>query len=101
MIEIEKNANRDICKMLIGNKCHLEDKRKISYQEGKDFATNNGMLFMEVSSKTKTNVEEAFEKITQGMIKSSIQNNKNFYKKEKTVHLSSQPLTSEQKGRCW
>ena len=95
LIEIEKNANRDICKMLIGNKCHLEDKRKISYQEGKDFATNNGMLFMEVSSKTKTNVEEAFEKITQGMIKSSIQNDKNFYKKEKTVHLSSQPLTSE------
>ena len=36
LIEIEKNANKNVYKLLIGNKCDLEDKRKVTYQEGKD-----------------------------------------------------------------
>ena len=43
LIEIEKNANKNVYKLLIGNKSDLEDKRKVTYQEGKDFATSNGM----------------------------------------------------------
>ena len=35
LIEIEKNANKNVYKLLIGNKCDLEDKRKVTYQEGK------------------------------------------------------------------
>ena len=51
LIEIEKNANKNVYKLLIGNKCDLEEKRKVSYQEGKDFAESNGMKFMETSAK--------------------------------------------------
>mgnify|MGYP002622869341 CR=1 FL=1 len=51
LIEIEKNANKNVYKLLIGNKCDLEDKRKVTYQEGKDFATSNGMQFIETSAK--------------------------------------------------
>ena len=29
LIEIEKNANKNVYKLLIGNKCDLEDKRKV------------------------------------------------------------------------
>ena len=36
LIEIEKNANKNVYKLLIGNKCDLEDKRKVTYQEGKN-----------------------------------------------------------------
>ena len=45
------------CVILIGNKCDLEDERQVSYVEAKDFATRNRMLYIEVSSKDRTNVE--------------------------------------------
>ena len=60
LIEIEKNANKNVYKLLIGNKSDLEEKRKVTYQEGKDFATSNGMQFMETSAKTASKVQEAF-----------------------------------------
>ena len=72
LIEIEKNANKNVYKLLIGNKCYLEDKRKVSYQEGKDFAESNGMKFMETSAKTASKVQEAFELLTNEIIKASI-----------------------------
>ena len=89
LIEIEKNANKNVFKLLIGNKCDLEDKRKVTYQEGKDFATSNGMQFMETSAKADTKVKEAFELLTQEIMKASITKDKGMEKKEKTVHLSS------------
>jgi hypothetical protein len=30
-----RNASKGVYKILIGNKCDLEDKRKISYEQGK------------------------------------------------------------------
>ena len=45
LIDIEKNANKNVKIILIGNNCDLEDKREVSYQEGKDFAQKNNMLF--------------------------------------------------------
>ena len=64
LIEIEKNANKNVYKLLIGNKSDLEEKRKVTFQEGKDFATSNGMQFMETSAKTASKVQEAFELLT-------------------------------------
>ena len=47
--------------ILVGTNCDLEDERIISYEEGKDFAINNGKKFIEVSAKNNINVNEAFE----------------------------------------
>ena len=90
LIEIEKNANKNVYKLLIGNKCDLEDKRKVTYQEGKDFAESNGMKFIETSAKTASKVQEAFELLTNEIIKSNINKEKGLEKKENTraVHLS-------------
>ena len=100
--EIEKNANKNVYKLLIGNKCDLEDKRKVSYQEGKDFATSNGMQFIETSAKADTKVKEAFELLTQEIIKANLTKDKTMEKKEKTVHLSSgaSDLNPKPKGGC-
>ena len=82
LIEIEKNANKNVYKLLIGNKCDLEDKRKVTYQEGKDFAESNGMKFMETSAKTASKVQEAFELLTTEIIKSSLNKERGLEKKE-------------------
>ena len=102
MIEIEKNANKNVYKLLIGNKCDLEDKRKISIQEGKEFAESNGMKFIETSAKNDTKVQEAFELLTQEIIKSTITKDKGMEKKEKTIHLSSgtADLNTKKKSCC-
>ena len=47
LIEIEKNANKNVYKILVGNKCDLEDKRTVSYQQGKELAETYGMQFIE------------------------------------------------------
>jgi len=56
LIDIEKNTKKDVCKILVGTNCDLEDERKVTYQEGKEFATSNGMKFIEVSVENNINV---------------------------------------------
>ena len=46
--------------MLIGNKCDLDSKRQVSYEEGEQFAKRHGLFFIETSAKTAANVEDAF-----------------------------------------
>jgi Ras-related protein Rab-1A len=102
LIEIEKNANKNVYKLLIGNKSDLEDKRKVTYQEGKDFATSNGMQFIETSAKTDSKVKDAFELLTQEIIKASLTKDKSIEKKERTVHLSDKgaEISTNQKKAC-
>ncbi|KAG0411818.1 hypothetical protein HPB47_011047, partial [Ixodes persulcatus] len=45
---------------LIGNKCDLEAQRDVTYEEAKQFADENGLMFVEASAKTGQHVEEAF-----------------------------------------
>lgn len=68
LIEIEKNANKNVYKILIGNKCDLEEKRQVSYEQGKEFADTYGMKFIETSAKTNQNVYESFVTMTKEII---------------------------------
>ena len=63
MNEIASNATLNIVTILIGNKTDL-DNRVISEEEGRNFASENNLLFIETSAKTGNNVEEAFESVT-------------------------------------
>ncbi len=62
--EARQHANPKMVIMLIGNKSDLE-KREVSYEEGENFAKENGLIFLETSAKTAQNVEEAFLKTAQ------------------------------------
>lgn len=57
---IEENASSDVEKMLLGNKCELNEKRQVSRERGEQLAIEYGIKFMETSAKNSTNVEEAF-----------------------------------------
>jgi len=37
---------------LIGNKLDMEGNRDVSYEEAKQFADENGLMFLEASAKT-------------------------------------------------
>ena len=79
--EVERHASSQVLKILIGNKCDLEEKRAIQKDEGEAFAMRNGMQFIETSAKNNTNVSEAFEALAKIMVESS--NKRNAIKIEK------------------
>ena len=58
--DCENYANKNIIKILVGNKSDLNDQRKISQEDGRDMATNNRMLFYECSALNGNNVENIF-----------------------------------------
>ena len=95
--EIKEKANKNTVLLLVGNKCDLEDERKVSFQEGKDFADNNGIKFIETSAKTNQNVDEAFEILIDEVIK----NNKDILKKiDKNIVLERQNVYKKKVGGC-
>jgi small GTP-binding protein len=99
--------------VLVGNKCDLEDKRQVTYEEGKDLADKNELLFFESSAKDGINVDDIFvnsakeisKKIEQGYydlesdscgIKKGINRNSN-----QEIHLGNQqPNNINRIGCC-
>ncbi|XP_063231232.1 ras-related protein Rab-8A isoform X1 [Bacillus rossius redtenbacheri] len=57
---IEENASADVEKMLLGNKCELNEKRQVTKERGEQLAIEYGIKFMETSAKASINVEDAF-----------------------------------------
>ena len=60
MHEIDRFANDNVCKVLVGNKCDLTDKRKVSKEEGDELAKHFGIPYLETSAKSNICVEESF-----------------------------------------
>ncbi|KAF7268663.1 ras-like protein A [Rhynchophorus ferrugineus] len=46
--------------LLVGNKCDLEEKRKVSFQEAQDRANKWGVPYVETSAKTREHVDKVF-----------------------------------------
>ena len=101
LIEIEKNAQEKVLKILIGNKCDLNDDREITTEEGKAFALRNGMEFMETSAKMNTNVTEAFETLGKLMIEFNSKSNTATQKKNENKNLkASSGMNLKTKKSC-
>ena len=62
MKEIKDNIDvKSIVLLLIGNKCNLEEERKISKEEAIEMAEQNDMSYFETSARTGQNVNESIE----------------------------------------
>ena len=59
--EIKDNSHSLIQLVLIGNKCELKSKRKVSVKEAAEFAMFHKMFFFETSAKENINITKAFE----------------------------------------
>uniref|UniRef100_A0A3B5ABX1 small monomeric GTPase n=1 Tax=Stegastes partitus TaxID=144197 RepID=A0A3B5ABX1_9TELE len=55
-----QHASSDVEKMVLGNKCDMNDKRQVSKERGEKLAIDYGIKFLETSAKSSINVEEAF-----------------------------------------
>ena len=44
--------------MLLGNKCEMDDKRKVSKERGEQIAEKFAVSFLEISAKKNLNIEE-------------------------------------------
>jgi Ras-related protein Rab-8A len=55
-----QHADVNVNKILIGNKCDVQDQRAISYEEGEALAKEYNIHFYETSAKQDLNVEKSF-----------------------------------------
>lgn len=53
-------ASDDVERILLANKCDMEEKRMISTARGQEIATQNNIKFYETSAKNDQNISEAF-----------------------------------------
>ncbi|GMN50217.1 hypothetical protein TIFTF001_019365 [Ficus carica] len=61
--ELTTHCDTTVARMLVGNKCDLENIRDVSVEEGKNLAEEEGLFFMETSALESTNVQTAFEMV--------------------------------------
>ena len=61
--ELREKSDKDVYIILVGNKIDLEEKRKISKEEGKKLADKLKIGFFEVSAKNGTGIEDLFKNL--------------------------------------
>jgi len=66
--EVDEYANEDTCKLLIGNKDDCPDK-VVDSGTGQNFAEELGIPFIETSARTAQNVETAFTRMAEQLIR--------------------------------
>jgi len=97
--------------LLIGNKCDLEDKREVTYEDAKQYAEDNGMKFFEVSAKEGTNInDDMFNSIIQDLLDDmeKEKNNNPTYNNPKYIehkipdyHIQDIDHIKNKKDSCW
>ena len=101
MEHIKENAN-GIPLILIGNKSDLNNERKVNEEDGKAFAKNNKIIFLEASAKIGTNVEESFMKLSELIIENQnyIDNKEKNNKTEYVISKDSTLRIKDKKKKC-
>jgi len=67
--EVDRYANENTSKLLIGNKADLIDEKQVQEEVAQRFADKLGIPFLETSAKAATNVEAAFLTMAKELIK--------------------------------
>ncbi|KAG5667268.1 hypothetical protein PVAND_015255 [Polypedilum vanderplanki] len=75
--ELEVNTNRNITKMIVGNKIDLQNQRKVDRELGKKFAKQQRALFVETSAASNINVQLAFEELVKKILEDNIFDDQN------------------------
>ena len=77
MSQIKESRGEDIPILLVGNKIDLEDNRVINKERAMEYANNENIEYIEVSSKTGENINKALTSLLQKILKRA-DSNSNF-----------------------
>ncbi|KAK4751051.1 hypothetical protein SAY87_004533 [Trapa incisa] len=86
--ELNTHCDTTVARMLVGNKCDLDNIREVSKEEGKALAEEEGLFFMETSALDSTNVQISFEIVIREIFKNVSRKilNSDSYKAELSVN---------------
>ncbi|XP_029436324.1 ras-related protein Rab-13 isoform X1 [Rhinatrema bivittatum] len=68
MKSIKENASAGVERLLLGNKCDIENKRKVPTERADKLAKEYGIRFFETSAKSSVNVDEAFNALARDIL---------------------------------
>lgn len=68
MKSIKENASAGVERLLLGNKCDMEAKRKVQKEQADKLAREHGIRFFETSAKSSMNVDEAFSSLARDIL---------------------------------
>ncbi|CAG9314025.1 unnamed protein product [Blepharisma stoltei] len=69
MHEVDRYANKNAIKVLIGNKSDMDNRDQVTREEAEHKAKSYGIPYIETSAKNAYQVDLAFETITRELIK--------------------------------
>jgi len=99
LFEIDRYASESVCKLLVGNKSDLKNKRSVEFETAKGFADELNIPFLETSAKNATNVEQAFLTMA-AQIKNKMQTQPPPQPKPVVNVSNSRPMKEESGGCC-
>lgn len=65
---VKNKQNQNYSIIIVGNKCDLEDKRKVSREEAESYCNGLNVYFLEVSALDRINVKETFLTVAKDML---------------------------------
>ena len=106
--QIQKETSQDIPILLVGNKCDLEEERKVPIEKGKEKAQNLNCAFFETSALKKINIDKIFEELVNNIYEKTGGNkndddiNVELVKDDKAVNLNEvkNGENEKKKGGC-
>ena len=97
--EVRNYCCKNVVIILVGNKKNdLEDKRRVSYKEGEDFAKENGLIFLETSTKNSNDIDEALQLSIQCILK-NIERGEIILDSSSNINLN-KGMIKQDKGVC-
>ena len=105
LTELQRHAPPDVVIILVGNKCDLVEGRKVSTEEGQQYADKIGATFVETSAKTNHKVEEAMVSLTKEFKKKMLDKNMSWKDPKRDIVAMSSVTSrgqsvSKKKGCC-
>ncbi|EGG15346.1 Rab GTPase [Cavenderia fasciculata] len=70
LIDVDRFASPSVLKLIVGNKCDLNNKRAVDFKIAKKFSDELNIPILETSAKDSTGIDEAFTKLAADIKKS-------------------------------
>ena len=96
--QIKINGPENAKVILVGNKCDLSNERRVSIEEGENFAKRYNIKFFEASAKDGTNVNELFFYLANEIYQDDKLNGKK--RRKMTVSLGNASSNNTKKKNC-